>query len=454
MSISLVSNSYLDENSAKIRVKPVPWEGYQRAGLITSEELTLIKKVERQSKSKVESLLVSDGQTYALLYLRLLKKLQRIDTQSAILVLIADALTDHEERIPWFTSASQTDPELPYGPLLRILDSQDDFVQLKATQILTVLLSSEKSPLQPQQLHPFLNTLALFVVNPSSNKRDIAVQCLEAILPRPECRQAVWANASLVGGLVDTLRHNPTPQMSYQVGFCLWLLTFEQEVAEQIQKYGNAPCVPVMLPYLKCRRFDIIPLLVDVAQGAAKEKVIRVIVATFRNLVSKAPQANLPAMLVAQLLPFAKNLSTRKWTDEDIVEDIQFLRDELSARFESLTTYDEYRSELLSGHLSWTPVHESDLFWKENATKLNDRDYELLKILIRLLNESNDPTVLAVASHDIGQYVKHYERGKKILTDLGGKTRVMELMTHPNSDVRYQALISVQRLVSHPWAAV
>ncbi len=42
-------------------------------------------------------------------------------------------------------------------------------------------------------------------------------------------------------------------------------------------------------------------------------------------------------MLVAQLLPFTKNLSGRKWTDEDIVEDIQFLRDELSTRFESLT---------------------------------------------------------------------------------------------------------------------
>ncbi|KAH9857819.1 ATPase V1 complex subunit H [Lenzites betulinus] len=437
MSISLVSNSYLDENSAKIRAKPVPWEGYQRAGLITSEELALIKKVDRQSKAKIESLLVSDGQTYALLYLRLLKKLQRIDTQSFILVLIADALTDHEERIPWFTDAAQSDPELPYGALLRILDSQDDFVQLKATQTLTVLLSSEKAPLQPQQLSPFLNTLSLFVVNTSTYKRDIAVQCLEATLSRPECRKAVWTNASLVGGLVDILRQTSTPQMSYQVGFCLWLLSFEQEVAEQIQK-----------------RFDVIPLLVDVAQGAAKEKVIRVIVATFRNLVSKAPQANLPAMLVAHLLPFAKNLSSRKWTDEDIVEDIQFLRDELSARFESLTTYDEYRSELLSGHLSWTPVHESDLFWKENATKLNDKDYELLKILIRLLSDSSDPTVLAVASHDIGQYVKHYERGKKILTDLGGKTRVMELMSHANSDVRYQALISVQRLVSHPWAAV
>lgn len=68
-----------------------------------------------------------------------------------------------------------------------------------------------------------------------------------------------------------------------------------------------------------------------------KEKVIRVVVATFRNLVSKAPSANLPAMLVAQLLPFAKNLATRKWSDDDVLEDVQFLRDELKARFESLT---------------------------------------------------------------------------------------------------------------------
>lgn len=42
-------------------------------------------------------------------------------------------------------------------------------------------------------------------------------------------------------------------------------------------------------------------------------------------------------MLVAQLLPYAKNLCGRKWTDEDIVEDVQYLRDELSANFESLT---------------------------------------------------------------------------------------------------------------------
>lgn len=68
-------------------------QAYQRADLVTSEELALIKKVDRQGKAKVESILLSDGQTYVLLYLRLLKKLSRVDTQQCILVLIADALS-------------------------------------------------------------------------------------------------------------------------------------------------------------------------------------------------------------------------------------------------------------------------------------------------------------------------------------------------------------------------
>ena len=33
--------------------------------------------------------------------------------------------------------------------------------------------------------------------------------------------------------------------------------------------------------------------------------------------------------------------------------------------------------------------------------------------LIELLRSSQDPIVLAVAAHDLGQYVKYYERGKK-----------------------------------------
>jgi hypothetical protein len=45
-------------------------------------------------------------------------------------------------------------------------------------------------------------------------------------------------------------------------------------------------------------------------------------------------------------------------------------------------TWDEYTSELTSGHLSWTPVHSSDLFWKENVTRLNEKDHFYLKFVL------------------------------------------------------------------------
>ena len=142
--------------------------------------------------------------------------------------------------------------------------------------------------------------------------------------------------AQYLHSFVDILKSKVGAQMHYQVIFCFWLLTFEEQVAEKINKYGPSSS------YLGCgltivsRQHDIIPLLIDIAQNAVKEKVIRVVVATFRNLVSKAPSANLPAMLVAKLLPFVNSLSTRKWTDDEIVEDIQYLQEELKANFKSL----------------------------------------------------------------------------------------------------------------------
>lgn len=128
-------------------------------------------------------------------------------------------------------------------------------------------------------------------------------------------------------------------------------------------------------------------------------------------------------------------------------------------------TWDEYESELESGHLSWSPAHESEEFWKENATKLAERDGRLVRILIDILKEAKDETVLAVACADIGHYVDHHEPGKKcvmvallqtvstltylllvrrLVNALGAKTKVMELMTHPSSDVRYRALMAVR----------
>ncbi len=62
--------------------------------------------------------------------------------------------------------------------------------------------SAETAPISASRLQPFLNTLSAFISHTLPHKRDVAVQALEATLPRPECRKAVWANPTLISGSV------------------------------------------------------------------------------------------------------------------------------------------------------------------------------------------------------------------------------------------------------------
>lgn len=155
---------------------------------------------------------------------------------------------------------------------------------------------------------------------------------------------------------------------------------------------------------MRRRKYHIIPVLADVAKNALKEKVTRIVVAAFRvrpfilvlllravltrvhaqNLITKSPTTNLPAMLVCKVLPLVQSLGQRRWSDEEIKEDLDWIEGELKENFEGLTTYDEYKSELESGELSWTPTHNNEEFWKENAVKLNEKDKVVLKYVLPL----------------------------------------------------------------------
>ncbi len=163
---------------------------------------------------------------------------------------------------------------------------------------------------------------------------------------------------------------------------------------------------------------------------------------------------------------FVDTLIARKWTDAEITEDLEFLKGVLGNSVQGLTyvffvgafadiffrTWEEYVGEVKSGRLSWTPTHQSDAFWKLSISKFNDNNHELIKSLCRLLATSTDPTTLAVAAHDVGQYVKFYPNGKKIVESLGAKTKIMELMASEVPEVRYNALVATQKMMVNAWA--
>jgi V-ATPase subunit H len=48
---------------------------------------------------------------------------------------------------------------------------------------------------------------------------------------------AIRTLISIPRSLVSILKSSSGPQMTYQVAFCLWLLTFETDVAQEINKF-------------------------------------------------------------------------------------------------------------------------------------------------------------------------------------------------------------------------
>lgn len=151
------------------------------------------------------------------------------------------------------------------------------------------------------------------------------------------------------------------------------------------------------------------------------------------------------------MLQYLESAKLSKIGDEEVEADIQVLKDALITAFQSLNSFDEYASEIKSGKLSWSPPHKSDLFWKDNASRLQANDFEILRILTHMLHPNNDPEILAIAANDVGMYVSHHPIGRKHLEELGTKSRIMSLLYHTDPEVRFQALSVMQKYMKNMW---
>lgn len=125
-------------------------------------------------------------------------------------------------------------------------------------------------------------------------------------------------------------------QVQYQLVFCLWVLTFNPLLAEKMNK------------------FNVIPIMGDILNDSAKEKVTRIILAVFRNLIEKPQDAQVSkehciAMVQCKVLKQLTILEQRKYDDEDIAGDVEFLIQKLQSSVQDLSSFDEYATEIRSG---------------------------------------------------------------------------------------------------------
>lgn len=55
-------------------------------------------------------------------------------------------------------------------------------------------------------------------------------------------------------------------------------------------------------------------------------------------------------------------------------------------------------------------------FWKENAEKFEEKDFQILRVLLKLLEASRETRTLAVGCHDLGMFITHHPHGRSIVT--------------------------------------
>jgi V-type H+-transporting ATPase subunit H len=405
--------------------------------MISQEDYAIVTKLDATAPEVRSSLLREKPNECAKMFLTMMAHMAKDQTLQYILTMIDDLLQEDKSRVEIFREYARKNKESVWSPFLAMLNRTDGFIVNQTSRIIAKIACWSKEQMEGADLNYYLTWLKDQMKISGNEHVQTVARCLQMMLRISEYRHA-FVGVDGVNTIVQSLPGKVGFQIQYQLTFCLWVLTFDPPLADKLSK---------------C---NIVPILADILSESVKEKVTRIILATFRNLLEKPTEKefktdNALAMVQCKVLKQLQLLEGRKCDDPDIVEDLQFLNETLQTSVQDLSSFDEYSSEVKSGRLEWSPVHKSEKFWRENAARLCEKNFELLKMLIKLIETSKDPLIISVAVHDLGEYVRHYPRGKTTIETLGGKTLVMGLLSNEDPNVRYESLLAVQKIMVHNW---
>lgn len=443
----------MDDSRNAIRQRLIPWDGFVRSGLLSSDEASRLSELGKYVGNKNYDQIEENIDLYTTTALNVLSKITRDDIIKYLLNLIIELLHNLDGFKDTLLKLKSVDASLPFQLFLVHLNSSDEEIKLLSVYNLVVLYKDNQGG--KEGILKLYNILLNDLINSSNaNLQSIAIQCLAELLASKHHRTLFWVNhTKYVPYLVNLLSNKKSSlQVQYLTLLSLWLLSFNSDISYELA-----------LNYQ-----GLIKLLINIAKDSIKEKIVRLAVSILLNFIRRNEIRRLKIIKIVLLndgLPIINNLNDRKWADEELISDLSSIQEILNENFEKLTSFDEYLIELDSGNLSWSPPHRSKEFWMNYNYKFKENNYRIFKQLINLLNkilassanenltaeqEKNNNKVLSVICNDICQIITYIPESLVILNKTGNaKSKIMELMTSKDVNLRYEALKTTQVLVSH-----
>jgi len=425
----------------------VPWMQIQAAGIISKEQLQVVYELDKQPVDAQLAKIAKMGSSWVETIAALIAGCSKEEWTLYVLAMLDTLLTAKPElaadfHAVLFSSGGKSDPIECFVKLL----SQSGVCGKGAYVGAKVMTASYPAAAEGGAAAALAGHIAVFSewlvtclksctgADVDSPKLAYALTALQSLVSSNPGRVAVVAAdglpalVGLMGG--SSFSSHPAIQMLYKVLFSLWNMSYSSEAAL------------VMVT----SKLGLVAKIVDIVKTVQKEKVVRVGIATLKNLLNTATAS--ADMVGAGMMKILEHLQQRKWADEDIVVDLDVLAAALAVNLQSMSSWDVYVKEVSSGRLEWSPSHKSENFWKDNYRAFEAHDFAVCKQLIGLL-ASEDPTTLAVASHDIAEFIKVHPEGRRLMA--AAKPAAMKLLSFQDPDVQKYALTAVQRLMVINW---
>mmetsp|Transcript_2434 Transcript_2434/g.5221 ORF Transcript_2434/g.5221 Transcript_2434/m.5221 type:complete len:450 (+) Transcript_2434:126-1475(+) len=258
------------------------------------------------------------------------------------------------------------------------------------------------------------------------------LEALTNLMKADAFRKLVWEHQNVPDTVFRVSPSSSSPVL-YRAVFAIWTLSFDKEITASLKSYA------------------VVAKLKSILMTSRVEKVVRLSLTVLKNfLASKALSEDIAEQGVLEVV---SQLEFEKWRDAELYDDIRDVANLIASEVKELSNFERYERELESGKLSWGFIH-STKFWAENAMKFEQQEFKALKMLAEMLSKSQDPVTLAVACHDLGEFVTLHPLGKKKVAQLGVKERVMELMSSNDQayrEVRREALLCCQKIMLNKW---
>ncbi|KMZ62362.1 putative V-type proton ATPase subunit H [Zostera marina] len=435
--------NHMDTTTEQVLKRVIPWDTYMASKFYDVNALQTVKSYCKESGVQRALLIDNSGQTHIDAFVKILSNVSKEDTTEYILVLVDEILSANPKRAILFHDKSLSNADI-YGVFLKMLMSNNWFIQEKSCKILSFILSmrpkTEKSDEAKSSKGKITSTDDIFkalldwqcaqLAKPSHPTRSVpvAISSLSTLLKEP-CVRAAFVKADGLKFLIPLITPASTQQsiqLLYETCLSVWLLSY-YDVAVQA---------------LSTTR--VLQKLVEVVKGSTKEKVVRVIILTLKNFLEKGVFG--AEMIDLGLPHIIQNLKGQAWSDEDLLTALNHLEEGLKENIKQLSSFEKYKQEVLLGHLEWSPMHKDHAFWRDNITNFEENDFQILRVLMTIIDTTEDPTSLAVACYDLSQFIQHHPGGRLVVGDLKAKERVMKLMNHENTEVTKYALLCAQRL--------